>query len=84
MTPCRFAQCAVLCALAPQLFNLRHMRVDVEVVSPLSYGQTVCDVLDQSKQPPNVHVALRMDVPAFWEHMHAALDAADARSPMNA
>jgi inosine-uridine nucleoside N-ribohydrolase len=75
--------CAVLCALAPQLFELRHMRVDVETVSPLSYGQTVCDVHEQSKSPPNVHVALRMDVPAFWGHMHAALDAADARSPMN-
>ena len=75
--------CAVLCALAPQLFELRHMRVDVETASPLSYGQTVCDVRAQSAQPPNVHVALRMDVPAFWAHMHAALDAADARSPMN-
>ena len=75
--------CAVLCALAPQLFELRHMRVDVETVSPLSYGQTICDVHDQSRLPPNVHVALRMDVPAFWEHMQAALDAADARSPMN-
>ena len=75
--------CAVLCALAPQLFELRHMRVDVETVSPLSYGQTVCDVLDQSRLAPNAHVALRMDVPAFWTHMHAALDAADARSPMN-
>jgi inosine-uridine nucleoside N-ribohydrolase len=75
--------CAVLCALAPQLFELRHMRVDVETVSPLSYGQTVCDVLDQSRLAPNVRVALRMDVPEFWKHMHAALDAADARSPMN-
>ena len=36
----------------------RHMRVDVELASPLSYGQTVCDIWSSSGRPPNVHVAL--------------------------
>ncbi len=76
--------CAVAAALRPELFTLRRMRVDVETVSPLSAGQTVCDVWGHSALPPNVVVATAMDVPAFWALMQAALDAADARSPLNA
>jgi inosine-uridine nucleoside N-ribohydrolase len=76
--------CAVCCALAPQLFTLRRMRVDVETCSPLCAGQTVCDVWCHSSLPPNVNVATAMDAPAFWELMLAALDCADARSPLNA
>jgi len=33
------------------------MRVDVETVSEVTAGQTVCDVWHQSKQPKNVVVA---------------------------
>lgn len=33
------------------------MRVDVETVSELSAGQTVCDVWHQSSKPKNVRVA---------------------------
>ena len=33
------------------------MRVDVETVSELSAGQTVCDVWHQSSKPKNVNVA---------------------------
>jgi inosine-uridine nucleoside N-ribohydrolase len=75
--------CAVACAFAPHLFTLRRMRVDVETCSPLSSGQTVCDVWGQSPLPPNVTVATAMDVPAFWELTLAALASADACSPMN-
>ena len=60
------------------------MRVDVECGSALSRGQTVCDLWNYSKSPKNVHVAMRMDVPRFWEMMHAALREADAASSLNA
>ena len=33
------------------------MRVDVETLSELSAGQTVCDIWHQSSKPKNVHVA---------------------------
>lgn len=33
------------------------MRVDIETVSELSAGQTVCDVWHQSSKPKNVSVA---------------------------
>jgi inosine-uridine nucleoside N-ribohydrolase len=75
--------CAVLVAVAPQLFTLRRLRVDVETCSPLCAGQTVCDVWGQSELLPNVNVATAMDVPAFWEAMLDAIARADARSPLN-
>lgn len=45
----------------------------------LSAGQTVVDVWKQSGRPPNVHVARKMDVKAFFNTMLLALDKADAR-----
>jgi hypothetical protein len=59
------------------------MRVDIETASPLSAGQTVCDVWHYSKLPKNCKVARRMDVPQFWGLMLDALGRADAASPMN-
>ena len=75
--------CALVAALAPALFTMRRMRVDVETASPLCAGQTVCDVWGHSPLPPNITVATAMDVDAFWELMLAALERADARSPLN-
>ena len=51
--------------------------------SPLSYGQTVCDTYGMSTLPKNVHVALSMDVPAFWDLIIAALEKANAVSRLN-
>ncbi|KAF8061292.1 iunH [Scenedesmus sp. PABB004] len=76
--------CAVAAVIAPELFEFETMRVDIETTSPLSAGQTVCDVRHVSKAPRNCRVARRMDVAAFWELMLAAVDAADAVAPMNA
>ena len=56
-----------LCYLQTEL-----MRVDIETVSELSAGQTVCDVWHQSAKPKNVLVAqvmcalLLMTVLAVW------------------
>jgi hypothetical protein len=59
------------------------MRVDIETLSTLSPGQTVCDVWHQTGRPKNCRVAMRMDVEAFWDLMLAAIEAADAAAPMN-
>lgn len=48
--------------------------------------QTVCDMHDVWHTPlerRNCNVATRMDVPAFWELMIAALRRANERSPLN-
>ena len=43
------------------------MRVDVETVSDLSAGQTVCDVWHQSSKPKNVSVAQVTQQPLWFE-----------------
>lgn len=74
---------AVAYVLAPHLFKLRLLRVDVELVSPLTAGQTVMDVWGSSGRTPNVYVAQDVDVAAFWDLLFAALRLADAHSPLN-
>lgn len=39
------------------MLQVELMRVDIETISELSAGQTVCDVWHQSKKPKNVSVA---------------------------
>eukprot|EP00898_Chlorokybus_atmophyticus_P004238 jgi/Chlat1/4815/Chrsp31S04863 len=75
--------CAVAYVIQPQLFTTELLRVDIEVHSELSAGQTVCDVWHASPLPPNVKVARVMDVPAFWKVMLAAIAEADRCSPCN-
>ncbi|KAK9827947.1 hypothetical protein WJX74_010965 [Apatococcus lobatus] len=74
--------CAVAYALRPELFQTKRMRVDVEMASPLSLGQTVCDVWGSTGRPPNVNIALSMDVEQFWTDMIAAFHLAGQRSPL--
>ncbi len=59
------------------------MRVDIEVSSPLSAGQTVCDRWSASSLPKNCQVALEINVQAFWRLMTEAIDKADEVSPLN-
>ncbi len=52
--------------------------------SPISYGQTVCDVYNAVKKRKNVHVCLKMiDVEKFWQIMLDSIKLADANSPIN-
>uniref|UniRef100_A0A383V2J0 Inosine/uridine-preferring nucleoside hydrolase domain-containing protein n=1 Tax=Tetradesmus obliquus TaxID=3088 RepID=A0A383V2J0_TETOB len=75
--------CAIAAVIAPSIFKFELMRVDIETVSPLAAGQTVCDIWHQSSAPKNCRVAREMDVDAFWELMLAAVDATDLAAPMN-
>ncbi len=72
--------------IAPELFTVKRMNVQVEMASPLAYGQTVCDLYDLGRRPEsekNVNVAMKMDVPAFWALMLGALAQANAVSSLN-
>lgn len=40
-----------------QMMQVEKMRVDIETVSPLAAGQTVCDIYHKSLLPKNVLVA---------------------------
>jgi inosine-uridine nucleoside N-ribohydrolase len=74
---------AVAYVINPALFKTRHMRVDIEVVSSLSAGQTVHDVWGQTGRPKNCVVAEAVNVPAFWDLLLDALTKAGAVSPLN-
>jgi inosine-uridine nucleoside N-ribohydrolase len=74
---------AVAYVVNPSLFKTRHMRVDIEVGSQLSAGQTVHDVWGQTGRAKNCVVAESVDVSAFWDLLLDALARAGAVSPLN-
>lgn len=75
--------CAVAFIVDPSLFEHRLMRVDVEVHSQLSYGQTVCDFYNMSTKRKNVYVCMKMNVDKFWNLMIEAIKSANEVSPAN-
>ena len=76
--------CAVAFVIDPSIFtDVRHVRVDVETASPLSLGQTVCDVRGKygrgATRSRNVNVCFAMDAgippPADFQCIAPAKDA---------
>jgi len=74
---------AVFFLIAPEQFQGRNMRVDIETNSILSRGQTICDFYGKSTKPMNCFVALSVHVDAFWNEMVSAIEQADHFSPSN-
>lgn len=73
---------AVAYVIAPELFQVRHLNVEIECCSPLSLGQTVCDIYGVTRREPNVHVALNVDAEKFFELFVEASHKAAKRSHM--
>ena len=63
--------------------QVKHMRVDIETLSHLSSGQTVCDFWGYSQLAPNCTVCLSADVEGVWEMIVAAIAKADGLSRMS-
>jgi len=83
--------CAVAYVVDPSLFEAKLLRVDIDCSTGLCAGRTVVDLYDQSglewaggvKKRKNVHVTLKMDVPAFWDMMLGAFgEACKQASPL--
>jgi inosine-uridine nucleoside N-ribohydrolase len=74
---------AVAYVLDPSKFSTELHRVDVETLSELGAGQTVCDFWSTSGRPKNVRVALAVDLDWFWTELAEALARADRVSPLN-
>ena len=75
--------CAVAYVLAPEIFtDVEHLRVDIEVASALSAGQTVVDVWGATGKKPNAYVCMKMDVDKFWDLMLDSVEKAAAASPL--
>ncbi|CAM0137877.1 hypothetical protein VKS41_001096 [Umbelopsis sp. WA50703] len=75
--------CALAILVAPEIFTIRHLRVDVVTDNGLALGQTICDIYQKSTLPANVYVATDLDSKAFFEIMLNAWVAADQHSPLN-
>ena len=65
--------CAVAAIIEPSIVPTRHMNVEVDTVSELSLGRTVCDVYGTTGRPPNADVGLDLDADRFWDLMVSAL-----------
>jgi purine nucleosidase len=58
--------CVIARILRPELFSGRHIRVDVEIVSRLTEGRTVCDMHGRSGRPANATVLETIDAEGFF------------------
>lgn len=73
---------AVAYVIAPEIFTTRVLRVDVEYKSPLTSGQTVCDIWGTSQLPMNVTVCTKVNLDSFWSLLKAAMSRASQVSPL--
>ena len=58
--------CVIACLLAPDLFEGRAMRVDVELDDGHCFGRTVCDVHGRTGAAANARVLERVDADGFF------------------
>ena len=64
---------AVAAVLEPDLLRTRPMRVDIECVSDLTRGETVCDFHGVTGKKPNAEVGVELDRERFFELLYGAL-----------
>jgi inosine-uridine nucleoside N-ribohydrolase len=74
--------CAVAYVIAPELFEVEKLRVDIETQSELSAGQTVVDLWGSSGKKPNANVCMKLKVDKFWNLMVDAIEAATNASTL--
>ncbi|MBS6396859.1 MAG: nucleoside hydrolase [Clostridiales bacterium] len=58
---------AVAYLVAPELFTLKEMNVQVDISHGISYGKTVCDFNNSTDFPKNASVGVTLDVAKFWD-----------------
>ncbi|GAB5356167.1 hypothetical protein AAMO2058_000267900 [Amorphochlora amoebiformis] len=77
--------CAIAYVIAPEIFTLKHLVVDVITGDHKCKGQTVCDIWRDYYigRKPNVYVATKMNVDEFWDMMCGALRRCDKVTPIN-
>lgn len=64
---------AVAAVLAPDLIEIRPMRVDVECEGELTRGETVCDFYGITGKPPNAEVGIKLNRESFFDLLCDAL-----------
>jgi ribosylpyrimidine nucleosidase len=51
----------------PTLIETRPMHVGIELRGEMTYGRTCCDYFGMTGRAPNAEVAVKLDVPRFWD-----------------
>lgn len=74
---------AVAYVTDPQIFVTEMLRVDVELCSSFSKGQTVCDVWGQTGRPSNIRVARHVQVLECWDIIMKGIESCNKTSPLN-
>ncbi|GAC1661263.1 MAG: nucleoside hydrolase [Ktedonobacteraceae bacterium] len=59
--------CAVAALIEPGIIHAADMYVEIETMSTLSAGRTVCDIYGKLGKLANVRVGYGLDVERFWE-----------------
>lgn len=59
--------CAVAAVIDPTIIQAHMTYVEIETISELTSGRTVCDVYGTRGLTPNVRVGYALDVARFWE-----------------
>lgn len=59
--------CAVAAVIDPTIVHTKAMHIEIETVSELTSGRTVCDVYGKLEKEPNVHVGYALEIARFWE-----------------
>jgi len=59
--------------IEPSYFEMKSMYTAIDIKSELSYGRTVCDVLDVLKKPHNSKVGMNIDVDGFWNMVEGCI-----------
>jgi len=58
---------AVATVIRPDLVELRHRNVEIELESELCRGRTVVDLWNRTDRTPNAHVGVSLDAAAFFD-----------------
>lgn len=59
--------CAVAAVIDPTIMHTKSMYVEIETMSELSTGRTICDVYDTMHKESTVAVGYELEVERFWE-----------------
>lgn len=65
--------CTVAYLMDESIFDMRHVRVDIETKGEFTYGMTAVDTLAVTGREPNVNFAYSLDADKFWELFRKAL-----------
>ncbi len=65
--------CTAAYLIEPEIFDFKHVRVDVETKGEFTYGMTSVDLLGVTNGKPNVRFATQLNEGRFWKLFDRAL-----------